>query len=256
MMDMDRLWELAGNQGEGIKVAMLDTGIDVTHPEFKGANIIHADLCGGKYTGDIDGHGTQCCGVISRIAPRCTLLSGRILIQSGSFTNDALISGLFWASRQEAQIICVCTGDRYPDPDVHALLKDFHDEGRLVVAAIGNRGVEGGGMFPARYKHVVATGTADPDGSLAGFTELAADKEVVCLPGIEFTVPIPGGLYKSVTGTSMSAAAMSALMALWLRQKRDYGQISQAIVNCSDVHQSSRGSYRVLDPVRLFSPAC
>jgi subtilisin family serine protease len=253
-------WDLAGNRGEGITVAMLDTGADVRHPAFGKMTVVADDFCAAHPGIDLDGHGTQCCGLIAQVAPACNLLAGRILVQSGSFSSDVLFTGLLWAARKGADIVCICTGERVADPDLADLVNRFAVEGRIVVAAVGNTGRYdlGAGLFPARYRQTIAVGSAEADGSITSFTELPADREVVCISGTQFLVPSLGGTYQEATGTSMSAACMAGLIALKLKQNGRVREkpIHQAVLECCDLRQSDRGAYRLLDPVRFLNRAC
>jgi subtilisin family serine protease len=248
-------WRLAGNKGEGVRVAMLDTGIDSGHPAFSDAHVIAQDFCGGNAGIDVDGHGTQCCGIILQTAPACTLLAGRILVNSGTFSSDALFAGLMWARRNDADVICVCTGERIKDVDVEDLVTQLFREGRIVAAAVGNqaRNGAGAGLFPARCLDALAIGSAEEDGSLCSFTELPLDKEVMCLSGTHFIAPVPGTAYADVTGTSMSAALAAGLIALKRKQKVEDLSIAGLFRDCCDHQESARGPYRVLDPAKFLS---
>jgi subtilisin family serine protease len=255
MQHHDSLWEMAGSKGEGVKVAMLDTGIDTNHRAFRDADLVVEDFCGGNPGVDVDGHGTQCCGIILQTAPACTLLVGRILVNSGDFSSDALFSGLMWARRNGADIICVCTGERIFDVDMNDLIRQIADEGRILVAAVGNHGRfgSGAGLFPARYPQALAVGSAEADGTLCAFTELPNDKEVVCLKGSRFLAPVPGGDYLDVTGTSMSAAFASGMIALKGKQNGPPMSIKKRVLDNCGFHQSERGAYWVLDPARFLN---
>jgi subtilisin family serine protease len=256
MHSLELIWKLAGNKGESIRVAMLDTGIESAHPAFRDVEIVSGDLCSHTPGIDLDGHGTQCCGIILQVAPACTIMAGRTAVQSGSFTSDALLSGLFWARHNKADIVCVCTGERVNDPDVDEIISLLHDEGVVVVAAIGNKGpsTRYAGLFPARCARALAVGAADLDGTVTDFTEFAPDKEIICLPGDSFTAPTIGGKYLDTTGTSMSAAYMAGLLALLKKQRgREYREALNALRKTCEERKSPRGDYLLIDPVRMFS---
>jgi subtilisin family serine protease len=253
-------WARAGNQGSGIVVAMLDTGIDISHLDFSSAHIVSKDACDPDASGyDIDGHGTQCCGIVHGVAPACTLLSIRILPVSGSFSFDTLLTGLSIAASHNADVVCICSGDRNVDPDVEEAVTMLTQSGCTVVAAVGNRGRTGprAGLFPARCKDAMAIGTADIGGELSSFTELPADKQVICLPGTEFIVPMAGGNRTTITGTSASASYAAGLFALAINQsgKTLKGRKLAAFVAArTEARKSNRGDYLLLDPLRLVTP--
>jgi len=253
------LWEIAGNKGEGSRIAMLDTGIDLSHPDFSGADIVCGDLIspGGRGR-DIDGHGTACASLILGMAPRCTLLSGRILDRAGSFTYDCLISGLYWAGARNADVVCVCAGARHSDSLVESKISELAAAGCVVVAAVGNHGRQGpgAGVFPARTPGCLAVGSANDAGDVSFFTNLPDDKDVFCLRGEEFRTVTLNGSHQLMTGTSASAAFLAGVLALAAGRRRLTGESWESIIrNACSRRTSARGEFLLLDPERLFSQA-
>lgn len=244
-------WDVAGNKGEGTRIALLDTGVDRSHPQLRNANIVAADLINPGGSGiDIDGHGTACAGLILSIAPGCTLLSGRIMDRGGAFTYDSLISALYWAAIQKADIVCICSGARHSDLMCESKLTDLEKEGTIVLAAVGNHGAQGPGAFPARSNSCVAVGTANTSGELSSFTALPAGKEVYCLPGEEFITGSQG----FITGTSASTAAMAGIFGLLVASGgASNGLWKHKLAYASRGHHSERGYYFLVDARRLIS---
>jgi subtilisin family serine protease len=253
------LWERAGNRGEESRIALLDTGIDLSHPRFAGANIVCGDLVSPGGTGrDIDGHGTACASLILSLAPHCTLLSGRILDRGGSFTYDCLISGLYWAGARKADIICICSGARQPDALAESKIMDLAAGGCAVVAAVGNHGRQGqgAGVYPARSPACFAVGTANDAGEVSFFSNLPKDKDVFCVKGEEFSAATLNGSHQPMTGTSASAAFLAGVLGLVASRRRSNGETWEMVLGkaCSK-RTSPRGDYLLFDPSGLFSQA-
>jgi subtilisin family serine protease len=260
-MDLiDALWNRSPNRGKGSRIALLDTGIDLSNSVFNGADILTTDLVSpGSKGNDIDGHGTSCASIILTIAPNCTLLSGRIMDRSGSFTYDCLIGGLFWASTHKADIICICSGDREADTLVEKKISELAAAYCITVAAVGNHGRQGmgAGLFPARGPGSFAIGTANTNGELSYFTDVPAEKPVYCLPGEEFPSASLGGSHQLITGTSASAAALAGVLGLVVSgRNRAVGMDwEEVMAGGSSKCNSPRGDYMLVDPMKLFSAA-
>ena len=258
-MDMiNALWSLSPNKGKGSSIALLDTGVDLSHPDFRDADILSADMVSpGRKGDDIDGHGTSCAGIILSIAPNCTLLSGRIMDRSGSFTYDCLISGLYWAGAHKADVICICSGDRQDDTFAEKKISELAASGCITLAAVGNHGKQGlgSGLFPARSPRSFAIGTANANGELSFFTNVPGDKAVYCLPGEEFRASSPGGSHQLMTGTSASAAALAGVLGLIASAPDRAAGVNwdEVMIGGSEKCSSPRGDYMLIDPLKLFS---
>lgn len=257
----DKFWQVGGTRGKGIRIALLDSGINKRHPVFRDKDIVLRDICNPQGNGmDIDGHGTQCAGIILQVAPSCTLLSGRILDRSGHFTYDALLGGMNWALSQKAHIVCVCSGERFEDPDISGKVTKLASAGCCTVAAIGNHGRTGmrAGVYPARCADALAVGSADATGILREYTDLPGDKDVFCPAGDTFMAPDLGEAFQEIMGTSASACWIAGIVALHLaggRPSPTNTELLTRIKSCSTPHTSARGSYWVFDPEKFLIQA-
>jgi subtilisin family serine protease len=255
----DKLWQISGTRGGGVRIALLDTGIDLGHSAFADSDIIVRDICNPQGDGrDIDGHGTECAGIIMQVAPQCTLLCGRILDRSGGFTYDALLGGLNWAIANNAHLVCICSGERFDDEYISRKVTTMASRGCYVVAAIGNHGRTGtrAGVYPARSPGALAIGSADTEGVLSRYTDLPADKDIFCARGELFNAPGLGGSFSEITGTSASACWMTGVLALYLSQGRERsGPMHERVQTCSTRQASERGSYWIFDAEKFLSQA-
>ena len=149
--------------GKGIKVAVVDTGINDKHPDLAGKVAARQDFSNSDYSGkwfwgkpkapqvaklDGVGHGTWCAGAIAGsgqtyqgMAPRVVLLDARVLNNEGHGSNDAVIQGMSWAADQGADIISMSLGgEGTPDDAVSREADALASEGIVVVVAAGNEG--------------------------------------------------------------------------------------------------------------------
>ena len=220
--------------GKGIKVALIDTGVDAGHPALKGKVVEQADMTGRGFTPDV--HATLLAGIIageakngngiSGIAPGATILAIKacqpqtpqaVAAQCWSAT---LARGLDFSIEKKAGIINMSLGG--PAGVEDKLLKRMIDEavGRsiLIVAAAGNDGPKAKPGFPAALHNVVAVTAVDCKEQLyASATQ--GDFISLAAPGVEILSASPGGKFLVSSGTSLAAAFVSGTAAL-LRQQQ------------------------------------
>jgi hypothetical protein len=232
----------AGGTGSGIVVGVVDTGIDLDHPEFAGA--IHEgsiDIVTGSpgSLGDIDGHGTAVAGIIA--ARRNNALShgvafgARLLVVRADAPNSCPAACAFeqvhvaaatdYAINRGAQVINYSLGGTGSlAGTLGAALGRAVDAGRIVVIAAGN---EGGNdpIFPAIFAgapeargRAIAVGALDVDGQLASFSNRAgsAQDHFLVAPGVQILAPELNGAATLVSGTSFAAPHVSGAAALVL----------------------------------------
>lgn len=220
-------------RGEGCTVAVLDTGINQSHPDFMGAIDAARDFTDSPSgVEDQNGHGSHTAGTIAArdngqgvigIAPECKLLIGKVLGDDGGGDTNMIIEALAWAKAQGAHIISMSLGSPNDDPGLHAALKDVTDAGLLVISAAGNDGAAGVG-FPAAWDEVtVAVGAIDQRGMLAPFSSQGPAVDI-CAPGVH----IPscwknGNNYAYLDGTSMATPHVSGVAALIYSYRKKLG---------------------------------
>ena len=201
-------------------VAIIDTGIDETHPDLAGAVRDRFDAVGdGKW--DVGVHGTGIAGIIAArgqllgVAPDVQLLSVRAFASGEGdieATTEALIRGLDWAVAQHADVINMSLAGP-EDQMMDVAVGEAIAAGAIVVAAAGNEGTGAPPAFPGAVKGVVAvTATDQQDGLFSGANRGAYIS--VAAPGVDILTLTPGGGYGLATGTSQAAAEVSGVMAL------------------------------------------
>jgi len=229
-----------GSGGEGVVVAVLDTGVDTDHPDL--VNRI-ADCRDTTKRGikegceDDNGHGTHVSGIIAAdggidgkgiygVAPGAELMEIKVCGPSGICWGDDIAEGIYYAADHGANIISMSLGSDTPDSQILQAIDYAVDKGVLVVAAAGNDGPEEGSIdYPGAYVKVIAVGAIDsdknvPDWSSRGINDgdyVVKEKEVEFgAPGVDVYSTYNDGCYKTMSGTSMATPHISGLAAkLW-----------------------------------------
>ncbi len=220
----------AGFLGLGVKVAVLDSGVDYTHPELAGrfgGGIDFITPDNDPRDDNSESHGTHVAGIIAAelngaavvgMAPLATIYAVKVLDGGGFAFMDTVVAGIDWAIDNEMDIINLSLGIRVrPDLDDTAL-RDACDRayaaGILLVAAAGNT-TGGAGTWPAVYDSVIAVSATDPSDQFLTFSAIDPQNELAA-PGADITSTAIGGGLLSLTGTSQAAPHVSGLAALLL----------------------------------------
>ncbi|WP_407703693.1 type VII secretion-associated serine protease mycosin [Streptomyces triticagri] len=239
-MHTDRAWQTT--KGKGIKVAVLDTGVDATHPDLKHNVGRGKDMVGfGAGRGDRAWarHGTAMAGIIAGhghgegrgdgvigIAPEAEIMPIRVILEDGDKSRkkarktrgDALAEGIRWATDHGADVINMSLGDdsesAHPEPSEDAAVQYALRKGVAVVASAGNGGEKGDRIsFPAAYPGVIAVTAVDRYGTRAAFSTRRW-YATVSAPGVDIVIPDPDRKYYQGWGTSAAAAFVSGAVAL------------------------------------------
>ncbi|MFC9385559.1 type VII secretion-associated serine protease mycosin [Streptomyces venezuelae] len=229
-------------KGEGVTVAVLDTGVDAEHPDLKGSVLTGRDLIGfGAARGDRAWarHGTAMAGIIAGhghgpdggdgvlgIAPGAKILPVRVILEGTDTSRDkarktrgsALADGIRWAADHGADVINLSLGDdsksAHPDAGEDAAVQYALAKGVSVVASAGNGGEKGDHIsYPAAYPGVIAVTAVDRYGTHASFSTRRW-YATVSAPGVDIAIADPDRRYYEGWGTSAAAAFASGAVAL------------------------------------------
>lgn len=235
LMKAPQVWE-PSKRGQGVVVAILDTGCQVDHPDLKdriigGRNFTTDNNSDPDQFGDNNGHGTHVAGTIAAVedgkgvvgmAPLVSLLILKVLDSSGGggYQNliDAIHYSLEWQGPegQKVRILSMSLGGETDDPALHAAIVQAVGAGLLVVCAAGNTGqVER--QFPGGYNEVVGVGAVDFDKKLAAFSTMNKEIDVVA-PGVGILSTYPDNRYAVLSGTSMATPHIAGAAALIINQ--------------------------------------
>jgi subtilisin family serine protease len=215
---------LAAAPGEPVRVAVIDTAIDETHPDLAGAVEARFDAIGGAP--HALGHGTSIAGAIAArgrlkgVDPNVRILSARAFDSDSGGplgTTLSVIKSIDWAARERARIVNMSFAGP-PDPALHAILVAAFGKGLTLVAAAGNAGPKSPPLYPGAEAMVLAITATDADDRL--YDKANVGRYVAAAaPGVDVLLPAPQGGYALETGTSVSAALVSGVVALVLERR-------------------------------------
>ena len=223
-IDADLVWP-TGNTGKGVKVAILDTGIDPTHPDLGlagGVNFSGTTRDGS--TNPIDwadghGHGTHVAGIVAArnntigvvgVAPDASLYAVKVLSNSGSGYTSDVIQGLDWCAANGIQVASMSLGGG-GTTSLQAACDRAFAKGVVLVAAAGNS--SGPVAYPAAYSSVIAVSATDSRDLRASFSNYGP-QIALAAPGVSIYSTYKGGTYTYMSGTSMACPHVSGAAAL------------------------------------------
>lgn len=217
-----REWAWGGSTGSGVRVAIVDSGIESGHPlvgKVDGAHVAVAGSDGevsieSDESGDVSGHGTACAGVVRSLAPDCELHSVRVLGPEATGSGKALLAGLEFAVEQGFEVINMSLSTRRRQflEVLHELADRAYFKRSLLVCSAHNLAVE---SFPWRFASVVSVGSHDRDDAL-GFDYNEQPPVEFFGRGIDVEVAWSGGGTTVVSGNSFATPQMAGIAALIL----------------------------------------
>ncbi|RCJ40784.1 peptidase S8 [Nostoc minutum NIES-26] len=240
-----------GYTGQGVIVAVVDTGVDYNHEDLKNniwtntkeiaGNGIDDD--GNGYIDDVqgwnfsnnnnntlddNGHGTHVSGTIAGenngygvtgIAYNSQIMPVKVLNESGSGSYSAIAKGIYYAVDNGANVINLSLGGYYSSSTLKSAVEYASSKGVIVVMAAGNDG-ESSPDYPASYanKSGIAVGAVDRNNNIADFSNRAGTNQIayVTAPGVGIYSSVPGNQYATYSGTSMATPHVAGVVALML----------------------------------------
>lgn len=252
----------AGYRGEGVRVAVLDTGIDATHPDLAGQIDEATDFTDSPSgTTDLFGHGTHVAATIAGtgagaggarqgVAPEADLVIGKVLGDDGHGYDSWIIAGMEWAAERAAIVNMSLGGGASDGTDVLsiALQSISQQTGALFVVAAGNDGADEAVSTPGVAPAALSVAAVDRDESLADFSSRGPRtgngglKPEISAPGVAIVAARATGttmgspvdaLYTASSGTSMATPHVAGAAALLAQQHPDWGgeRLKDALVS-------------------------
>ncbi|MGC4820914.1 S8 family serine peptidase [Micromonospora sp. DT63] len=252
----------AGRDGSGVKVAVLDTGVDATHPDLAGRIAEARDFSGSGSARDGHGHGTHVAATIAGsgdasaglrkgVAPGARLLVGKVLDDGGSGYDSAIIAGMEWAAHSGAKVVSMSLGGDPTDgtdPMSQAVNDLTAETGALFVVAAGNAGAARTVGSPGAAAAALTVGAVDRDDNLAEFSSRGPRlgdnglKPEITAPGVGIvaaraagtTMGTPvGDAYTTASGTSMATPHVAGAAAILAQDHPDWsaGKLKDALVS-------------------------
>jgi subtilisin family serine protease len=199
--------------GEKVLVALIDSGVDASHPALAGAIV---DGFNALPDNEPHPHGTAMAGGIVSVAPNAKIIPVRVFGAQVKANTFNIIKGFDWAAKRGARIVNMSfTGPT--DRRLRQLLLAASEAGIILVAAAGNAGPKAPPAFPAAEPNMIAVTATDHNDEL--FSEAnRGDYIAVAAPGVDILVPAPDAAYQITTGTSIAAAEASGLAALMIER--------------------------------------
>jgi thermitase len=202
--------------GSGVKVAILDSGIDQSHSNLNGVSIEEIDLLGGVMSSP--GHGTAIASIIagndsgiSGIAPSASLLSIRVLDGEGQGDSFTVAKGIVEAVDRGAKIINLSLGGSGGSAVLKNAVEYAHEQGSVIVAAVGNEG--GNGVsYPAKFENVIGVTSVDANGRQSSFANYGEGVDIAA-PGVGVYAAWEDESLVAFSGTSSSTAFVSGALA-------------------------------------------
>ncbi|WP_405950952.1 type VII secretion-associated serine protease mycosin [Streptomyces prunicolor] len=284
---LDELW--SQSKGKGVRVAVIDTGVDVKNPQLahavdvkSGRNLLPKNLkdsngdkiARGSENGTTDtvGHGTKVAGIIAAravsgtgfvgLAPEATIIPIEQNDADGHGTVETLTAAVNYAIQAGADVINISQDTSNavkPDPSLESAIDTALSKKIVVVASAGNGG-QGGNVkktYPASFPGVLAVAASDRNNERASFSQ-SGDFVGVAAPGVDMISTVPKGGHCSDNGTSFSAPYVSGVAALIKAKHPDWtarevvAQIEQTAERTIAGHDRLVG-WGVVDPVRALT---
>ncbi|GCB46430.1 hypothetical protein SNL152K_3728 [Streptomyces sp. NL15-2K] len=243
----------AGYDGKGVKIAVLDTGVDATHPDLKDQVIAAKNFTPSADATDKQGHGTHVASIAAGtgaksggkykgVAPGADVLNGKVLDDNGFGDDSGILAGMEWAAEQGAQVVNLSLGGTDTpevDPLEAAVNKLSAEKGILFAIAAGNSGPESVGS-PGSADAALTVGAVDDKDKLADFSSTGprlgdgAIKPDVTAPGVDTTAAAAKGSaiaqdvgeqpagYMTISGTSMATPHVAGAAAILKQQHPDW----------------------------------
>jgi type VII secretion-associated serine protease mycosin len=267
--DIDR-WHLeflraaeanAVSQGEGVIVAVIDTGVDASHPDLAGSVVpgFNPDGVGAPDgRSDTNGHGTGMAGLIVGhgimigIAPKAKIMPIR------ASNTDSIARGIDWAVANGAQVINISKGHGAATPDVRTAVASAVAAGVVIVASAGNAPDSKDVEYPAAFEGVIAAAAVNRSGARATVS-VGGDRLVLAAPGEQITTTGPGGIHYTGSGTSQASALIAGVAALVkarfpnLSGREIYHRLVMTADDKGPPGRDAEYGYGIVNPVRALT---
>ena len=274
--DLPKTWEKT--KGQGVKIAVLDTGCDLDHPDLVGNLIDGMNFIDpSKKPWDDNKHGTHVCGIIAAenneigmvgVAPNAKIIPVKVLDKNGNGNAKSVCQGIRWAvDVAQADFICMSLGCPSPVDEVRDAIKYALSKKVICFVAAGNSGVTQQIFYPANYPETIGIGSIDENFNRSNFSNTGHNLDFLA-PGGQILSTVPDNWYAVMSGTSMAtpfAVGVAALLLSYARSKKllikldtnnDYIEVfksyTRAIPNSSEKDKSFYEGFGILDPKKLY----
>jgi thermitase len=203
-------------------IAILDTGIDIDHPDLAGKIITSVNFGNSTTVDDLYGHGTHVAGIaaattmngvgVAGVGRDCSLMNVKVTSDDGTGYYSWLAEGIVWAADNGANVINISVGGTDPSSVLEDAVNYAWNKGVVVVAAAGNNGSTAA-FYPAYYTNAIAVGATDANDAMPSWSDHGSWVDVAA-PGVSIYSCMPGAQYGYESGTSMASPHVAGLAAL------------------------------------------
>ncbi|ASN53052.1 S8 family serine peptidase [Sinomonas sp. R1AF57] len=238
--DVDAVDAWTVTRGDGVRVAVLDSGVAADNDDIWPKVVATANLSTSSNPDDMYGHGTHVAGIVAAsdngygvtgVCPGCLILDGKVLDDSGYGTSSVIARGIDWAVSNGAQVINMSLAMRFSSSTLQTAVNNAWNKGVVIVAAAGNTGAQSK-MYPAAYTNVISVAATDNTDTMASFSTYSGRWVDVAAPGVSVYSTFPNHHfalqdtynrswgYDIGSGTSMASPIVAATAALALSSHR------------------------------------
>ena len=259
-IEAPQAWEVTAGSSS-INIAILDTGIDLDHPDLTNKVISNINFSSSATTDDVYGHGTHVAGIaaattndgigVAGLGYSCTIMNVKILADYGTGSYSSICSGIIWAADNGAEVINMSVGGSSNSSALEDAVNYAWSKGVVVVAAAGNEG-KTMPFYPAYYTNCIAVAATDANDARASWSNYG-DWVDVAAPGVSIYSTLKNGNYGYKSGTSMASPHVAGLAALVFTTVSDAngdGKLNDEVrsrieANCDDIGVSGIGHGRI-----------
>lgn len=218
--------EWGETMGEGIKVGIIDTGVDSDHPELVNRIKDGANFSGGSMDDfeDENGHGTHICGIVAAekngigvigVAPKADLYVAKAFGKNGKTTYGSIAKSIRWLVDNDVDVINMSFSSDMASREYQTLISDVYNHGISIICAAGNEGEQGENTigYPAKFEETIAVSAVDINRNIADFSSQGYAAEISAA-GIDIYSTYLNGGYATLSGTSMATPIITGAVAL------------------------------------------
>ena len=216
------VWE--DTVGEKVRVGIIDTGVDLNHPDLKDNINMAGWVLDCQNIVDDNGHGSHVAGTIAAldndigvvgVAPKAAIYAVKAFSKSGRGNISNVIDGLNWCIENKVRVINMSFGFNKNSKALERAIQEVYKRNIVLVAAAGNSGGNNSVMYPAKYPEVIAVAASNSNDKVAWFSSGGSEVDVMA-PGVGILSTHKSGGYKTMSGTSMASPHVTAACALIL----------------------------------------
>jgi len=235
-----------------VAVAILDTGVDLSHPDLQGKVVASVNFSDSSTVNDLNGHGTHLAGIVGAatnnsqgvagLGYNTTVMNVKVMGDNGTGGYSWVAQGVVWAADHGAKVVNMSLGAEFGSSTLEDAINYAWGKGVVVVAAAGNN-ASSTPFYPAAYPNVIAVASTDYNDHLVSSSDYG-DWVDVAAPGASIWSTLPNDRYDSRSGTSMASPHVAGLAGLVFTQVVDSnadGRLNDEVRSCIEQNADNIG---------------